>query len=61
VPERLAPDRLLGTHRTLHGAPLTVVRSAAHVLVNAAAGVICTRVRAANGNVYLIDAALTPR
>lgn len=61
VPERLTPERLIGTHRTLHGALLSVVRAAAHVQVNAAAGVICTRVQAANGNVYLIDAVLTPR
>ena len=61
VPQRLAPERLLGTHRTLHGTSLSVVRSASHVQVNATAGLICTRVQVANGNVYLIDALLTPR
>jgi uncharacterized surface protein with fasciclin (FAS1) repeats len=60
VPERLTPDRLVGTHRTLQGGRLSVVRADSHVRVNATAGLICTRVEAANGNVYLIDALLTP-
>jgi uncharacterized surface protein with fasciclin (FAS1) repeats len=61
VPQRLAAENLIGTHQTLHGATLSVVRSGSRVLVNAAAGLICQRVRAANGSVYLVDAPLTPR
>ena len=60
VPDRLTPDRLVGTHTTLQGGPLSVARGDSHVRVNASAGLICTRVEAANGSLYLIDALLTP-
>jgi len=60
VPKRLGPDRIVGTHPTLHGAQLSIARGDGHVRVNATAALICTRVEAANGNVYLIDALLTP-
>jgi len=61
VPQRLAPDQLVGTHRTLHGGELSVAGGGARFKVNATAGLICTRIQAANGNVYLIDTVLTPR
>lgn len=60
VPKHLTPDRLVGTHRTLQGGQLSVARGSANVRVNATAGLICTRMEAANGSVYLIDTLLTP-
>lgn len=61
VPRRLNPDQLAGAHQTLHGGTIEVARQGAGFRVNAHAGLICTRMQAANGNVYLIDAVLTPR
>jgi uncharacterized surface protein with fasciclin (FAS1) repeats len=61
VPERLASDRLVGSHRTWQGGELSVAGGGAHFRVNTTAGLICTRIEAANGNIYLIDAVLAPR
>lgn len=61
VPRRLNPDQLAGAHQTLQGGTVDVARQGAGFRLNAQAGLICTRMQAANGNVYLIDAVLTPR
>jgi uncharacterized surface protein with fasciclin (FAS1) repeats len=60
VPQRLAPDQLAGTFKTLEGANLTVAGSGSDFTVNGNAKVICGNVQTANATVYIIDTVLMP-
>nr|WP_308213157.1 fasciclin domain-containing protein [Mycolicibacterium aichiense] len=59
VPGQAAPDKVVGTHKTVQGADLTVTGSGDHLQVNGA-NVVCGGVRTANATVYLIDTVLMP-
>jgi uncharacterized surface protein with fasciclin (FAS1) repeats len=60
VPQRLAPEQLAGTFKTLEGATLTVAGSGSDFTVNGSAKVICGNVQTANATVYIIDSVLMP-
>ncbi|MDG4823124.1 fasciclin domain-containing protein [Asanoa sp. WMMD1127] len=60
VPQRLSPDNLAGTHRTMEGQNLTVTGSGEDFTVNNTASVVCGNIQTRNATVYLIDAVLTP-
>ncbi len=53
------PDTLVGEHKTVQGAPLTVTASGDSLRINGA-GVLCGGIKTANATVYLIDAVLLP-
>jgi uncharacterized surface protein with fasciclin (FAS1) repeats len=59
VPGQAAPDKVVGQHTTVEGAPLTVSGSDDALKVNNA-GVVCGGVQTANATVYMIDTVLTP-
>lgn len=60
VPGQLAPSQIVGTHKTVEGADLTVAGSGNSLTVNGNAAVICGGVQTANATVYLIDTVLMP-
>jgi uncharacterized surface protein with fasciclin (FAS1) repeats len=60
VPQRLSPDQLAGTFKTLEGSTLTVAGSGSDFTVNGNAKVICGNVQTANATVYIIDTVLMP-
>ncbi len=60
LPERLAPDKLDGEHKTLNGASLKVEGSGSNFTVNGEAMVVCGNVQTANATVYIIDKVLMP-
>jgi uncharacterized surface protein with fasciclin (FAS1) repeats len=55
VQQRISPDHLAGTFKTLEGADLTVAGSGADFTVNGNAKVICGNVQTANATVCIID------
>jgi len=59
VPGQASPNKVIGTHNTVEGAPLTVTGSGNDLKVNGAS-VICGGVHTANATVYLIDTVLMP-
>ncbi|BCI52710.1 cell surface glycolipoprotein MPT83 [Mycolicibacterium litorale] len=59
VPGQAAPDAVVGTHRTVQGADVTVTGHGADLTVNDAS-VVCGGVETANATVYLIDTVLMP-
>lgn len=59
VPGQAAPAAVVGTHKTVQGADLTVTGSGDHLQVNGA-NVVCGGVKTANATVYLIDTVLMP-
>ena len=59
VPGRLSPDQVDGTHKTVQGAPLTVMGTADDLKVNNAS-VICGGVQTANATVYMVDTVMMP-
>lgn len=59
VPGQATPDKVVGTHKTVQGADVTVTGSGDHLQVNGA-NVVCGGVRTANATVYLIDTVLMP-
>ncbi len=59
VPGQAAPAQVVGTHKTVQGADLTVSGSGDHLTVNGA-NVVCGGVKTANATVYLIDSVLLP-
>ena len=59
VPGQAAPSAVVGTHKTVQGADLTVAGSGNHLTVNGA-NVVCGGVKTANATVYLIDSVLLP-
>lgn len=65
VGQKVAPDQLAGTHKTLNGGSVTVAGSGANFTVKGAgntspATVVCGNVQTANATVYLIDTVLMP-
>jgi uncharacterized surface protein with fasciclin (FAS1) repeats len=59
VPGQAIPAEVVGTHKTVQGADVTVAGSGNDLKVNDA-GVVCGGVRTANAQVYLIDTVLMP-
>jgi len=59
VPGQAGPDQVVGTHKTVEGADLTVSGDGDHLMVNAA-NVVCGGIRTTNATVYLIDSVLLP-
>ncbi|MGE2717106.1 fasciclin domain-containing protein [Mycolicibacterium litorale] len=59
VPGQAAPDAVVGTHKTVEGADVTVTGQGADLKVNDAS-VVCGGVKTANATVYLIDSVLMP-
>jgi uncharacterized surface protein with fasciclin (FAS1) repeats len=60
IPGQLAPDEIVGTHKTVQGADVTVEGSGDALTVNGSTAVICGGVKTANATVYLIDTVLMP-
>jgi uncharacterized surface protein with fasciclin (FAS1) repeats len=59
VPGQADPSKVVGTHKTVQGADLTVTGTPGHLMVNNAS-VVCGGVKTANATVYLIDTVLMP-
>ncbi len=59
VPGQADPAQVVGTHKTVQGADLTVTGAPDHLMVNDAS-VVCGGVKTANATVYLIDTVLMP-
>jgi uncharacterized surface protein with fasciclin (FAS1) repeats len=59
VPGQASPTQVIGTHKTVQGADVTVTGGGNAIKVNDA-GVVCGGVRTANATVYLIDTVLMP-
>ena len=57
---QIAPDQIVGTHKTVEGDELTVTGSGDNLMVNGNATVVCGGVKTANATVYLIDHVLMP-
>jgi uncharacterized surface protein with fasciclin (FAS1) repeats len=60
VPGQVAPDKIVGTHKTVQGGSVTVTGSKDALKVNGA-NVICGGVQTANATVYLVDSVLMPK
>ncbi len=60
IGQRLSPDQLAGTHKSLQGGTVTVTGSGTAFTVNGTAMVICGNVQTANATVYIIDHVLLP-
>jgi len=60
TPERLAPNALAGTHKTLEGGDLTVTGAKPDFTVNGNSKVLCGNVQTANATVYIVDTVLMP-
>ncbi len=56
---QIAPDAIVGTHKTVEGEDLEVTGSGDNLKVNGAT-VICGGVTTANATVYLIDSVMMP-
>lgn len=59
VPGQAGPDHVVGTHKTVNGADLTVSGMGDHLMVNNA-NVVCGGIQTTNATVYLIDSVLLP-
>ncbi|OBB74346.1 secreted/surface protein with fasciclin-like repeats [Mycolicibacterium flavescens] len=59
VPGQAAPAQVVGTHKTVQGADVTVTGHGSDLRVNDAS-VVCGGVQTANATVYLIDTVLMP-
>ncbi|WP_417554971.1 fasciclin domain-containing protein [Microbacterium sp.] len=59
IPGQLDPTQIVGTHKTVEGADVTVTGSGDDLMVGGAK-VICGGVHTANATVYLIDSVLMP-
>ncbi|HYO02379.1 MAG TPA: fasciclin domain-containing protein [Mycobacterium sp.] len=59
VPGQATPAQVIGEHKTVQGATLTVTGSGDNLKVNDA-GVVCGGVATTNAQVYLIDTVLMP-
>ncbi len=61
VGEKLSPEQLAGTHKTLNGAEVTVKGSGEEFTVDGAASDICGNVQTANATVYIVESVLMPK
>lgn len=59
VPGQAGPDQVVGTHKTVQGANVTVSGMGDHLTVNNA-NVVCGGIPTTNATVYLIDTVLLP-
>jgi uncharacterized surface protein with fasciclin (FAS1) repeats len=59
VPGQAAPTQIVGTHKTVQGADVTVTGMGNDIKVNDAS-VVCGGVQTANATVYMIDTVLMP-
>lgn len=59
VAGQAGPDAVVGTHKTVQGADVTVSGSGDHLMVNNA-NVVCGGIQTTNATVYLIDSVLLP-
>lgn len=59
VPGRLSPAQVVGTHKTVQGADVTVTGSGANLKADNA-GLVCGGVQTANATVYMIDTVMMP-
>ncbi len=59
VPGQVSPAHVVGTHKTVQGADITVTGDPTALKVNNAS-VVCGGVQTANATVYLIDSVLMP-
>jgi len=59
VSGQAGPDAVVGTHKTVNGADLTVSGMGDHLMVNNAS-VVCGGIPTTNATVYLIDTVLLP-
>jgi uncharacterized surface protein with fasciclin (FAS1) repeats len=59
VPQKLSPQQLAGSHKTLQGGQVTVTGSGTDFMVGDA-NVVCGNVQTANATVYIIDTVLMP-
>ncbi|MFI5497384.1 fasciclin domain-containing protein [Actinoplanes sp. NPDC051859] len=60
VPEKLSPEQLAGSHKTLQGGEVKVTGSGTDFKVGDAS-VVCGNVQTANATVYIIDSVLMPK
>jgi uncharacterized surface protein with fasciclin (FAS1) repeats len=60
VQGQIAPDQIVGTHKTLEGGEVTVAGTPDMLTVNGTTNVICGGVKTANATVYLVDSVLMP-
>ena len=60
VPGQIAPDKIVGTHKTVQGGSVTVTGTKDALKVDEA-GVICGGVKTANATVYMVDSVLMPK
>jgi uncharacterized surface protein with fasciclin (FAS1) repeats len=59
VPGQAGPDQVVGTHKTVNGAEVTVSGNGDNLTVNNA-NVVCGGIKTTNATVYLIDSVLLP-
>jgi len=59
VAGQVGPDQVVGTHKTVNGATVTVSGMGDHLMVNNAT-VVCGGIPTTNATVYLIDSVLLP-
>lgn len=59
VPGQASPDQVVGTHKTVQGANVTVSGTGNGVTVNNA-NLVCGGIKTTNATVYLIDSVLLP-
>ncbi|WGW10868.1 fasciclin domain-containing protein [Saxibacter everestensis] len=57
---QIAPDAIVGTHKTVQGGEVEVSGSPEELMVNGESAVICGGVKTANATVYMIDTVLMP-
>lgn len=60
VPGQAGPAQVVGTHKTVNGADLTVTGGGDHPLMVNNANVVCGGIATTNATVYLIDSVLLP-
>jgi uncharacterized surface protein with fasciclin (FAS1) repeats len=59
VPGQLSPSQVIGTHKTVEGADVTVTGMGSDLMVGDSS-VVCGGVKTANATVYMIDTVLMP-
>jgi uncharacterized surface protein with fasciclin (FAS1) repeats len=61
VPGPIAPDEIVGMHKTVQGGTVKVTGSGDNLKVDGSSSVVCGGVQTANATVYLIDSVLMPK
>ena len=60
VPGKLSPDQIVGTHKTVQGADVTVTGAKPMTSRSTTPTVICGGVQTANATVYMVDSVMMP-